>query len=563
MAVIEVEDGAQGDGARPGDYPIAAASRAKVLIDYKPEGEYRDGQLALSAGDVVYVHQKHQSGWWGGHKAGSNLTGWFPATIVETLGLIGENEDDQLSPVADAKSPRSTCASTSTPLAALRSPLVTVDKRAVASPQAARISPKGSTGSAATSDLLQTQRASLAKDLEVEQIASKELRGQLLAAREHSVKCTATVEHLQAEMAEVRAENGKFRDQVEFFHSEFENFKQAAKVEVEVERQRSRQLQERCEAQEAQIRALEAALKDVTTQARSQTPVSRTELAKAAADRASPRLATREAVRCDSRGREDAKKHTMAASLESRSASSSLPRRLFAAGSTSEDMHQQAGAQLTHLSTLPARYIAASNTPSHAFSSQMHSGAPPRPTPRGQGTPSGAQLAPAQTWTGRAHYVNAQQPASSPAHVQTGSASPRHAWRAQEATPADRMPAVRALVSEFERRSTSQTPGVPGPRSVDPSPSRRAVCTGPQTPSAAARVHSASASARRPSPRMVEAEPAESPPSEDHSSAPFIIGMSPMQRTIAAARISPAGTAQSPVQGPSVQDRIRQLYGSG
>eukprot|EP00971_Amphidinium_carterae_P182677 3625323-Amphidinium_carterae.1 len=54
-----------------------------VLLNYTPEGEHSADQLKLLAGDVVYVHQKHSSGWWGGHKAGSNLTGWFPASLVE------------------------------------------------------------------------------------------------------------------------------------------------------------------------------------------------------------------------------------------------------------------------------------------------------------------------------------------------------------------------------------------------------------------------------------------------------------------------------------------------
>eukprot|EP00927_Polykrikos_kofoidii_P064652 TRINITY_DN6010_c0_g1_i1.p1 TRINITY_DN6010_c0_g1~~TRINITY_DN6010_c0_g1_i1.p1 ORF type:complete len:1084 (+),score=136.81 TRINITY_DN6010_c0_g1_i1:173-3424(+) len=42
-------------------------------------------QLDLEVGDVVRVLEKHQSGWWGGQKEGTDCTGWFPGMVVRLL----------------------------------------------------------------------------------------------------------------------------------------------------------------------------------------------------------------------------------------------------------------------------------------------------------------------------------------------------------------------------------------------------------------------------------------------------------------------------------------------
>eukprot|EP00971_Amphidinium_carterae_P057066 1128376-Amphidinium_carterae.1 len=146
-----------------GEYPIPSATCAKVLLDYTPEGEYSLDQLKLLAGDVVYVHEKHPSGWWGGHKAGSNSTGWFPASILQPYiaQRIGEWADDEAqdpptSPGAAGLLLASMPTATASTSASMKSPLCT-DDRPVASPQglaqAVRLSRKGSTGSAETTEL--------------------------------------------------------------------------------------------------------------------------------------------------------------------------------------------------------------------------------------------------------------------------------------------------------------------------------------------------------------------------------------------------------------------------
>jgi hypothetical protein len=40
-------------------------------------------QLELHVGDIVFVLEKDETGWWGGHKEGEDLTGWFPGFCVE------------------------------------------------------------------------------------------------------------------------------------------------------------------------------------------------------------------------------------------------------------------------------------------------------------------------------------------------------------------------------------------------------------------------------------------------------------------------------------------------
>jgi hypothetical protein len=42
-------------------------------------------QLELYVGDIVFVLEKDETGWWGGHKEGEDLTGWFPGFCVEAV----------------------------------------------------------------------------------------------------------------------------------------------------------------------------------------------------------------------------------------------------------------------------------------------------------------------------------------------------------------------------------------------------------------------------------------------------------------------------------------------
>mmetsp|Transcript_117207 Transcript_117207/g.184361 ORF Transcript_117207/g.184361 Transcript_117207/m.184361 type:complete len:434 (-) Transcript_117207:184-1485(-) len=42
-------------------------------------------QLDLYVNDIVFVLEKDETGWWGGHKDGEDLTGWFPGFCVQAL----------------------------------------------------------------------------------------------------------------------------------------------------------------------------------------------------------------------------------------------------------------------------------------------------------------------------------------------------------------------------------------------------------------------------------------------------------------------------------------------
>jgi len=51
-----------------------------------------DAQLDLKEGDIVYVLERDDSGWWGGHKDGEDNTGWFPGSCVRALPEQNEVE---------------------------------------------------------------------------------------------------------------------------------------------------------------------------------------------------------------------------------------------------------------------------------------------------------------------------------------------------------------------------------------------------------------------------------------------------------------------------------------
>jgi len=83
----------------------SAHMKAQVVMDYDPDGEHTDHLLRLAAGDIVYVLEPHESGWWGGHKEGGDVTGWFPACCVKKVHSSGQlsSNDGSVSPdsVAD------------------------------------------------------------------------------------------------------------------------------------------------------------------------------------------------------------------------------------------------------------------------------------------------------------------------------------------------------------------------------------------------------------------------------------------------------------------------------
>merc|ERR1719199_1595398 len=102
MTVCAGKQAAAGTRTRPnvtreGRYPLKDKPRAFVKCDF--DGAINGGGgLQLRAGDVVYVLDQQDSGWWGGHKQYEDRTGWFPATFVELQPLDKcsvDSEDDE------------------------------------------------------------------------------------------------------------------------------------------------------------------------------------------------------------------------------------------------------------------------------------------------------------------------------------------------------------------------------------------------------------------------------------------------------------------------------------
>ena len=69
--------------------PLAnyVAERARVVHSFAPEAQT---ELPLSEGDIVYVYEKLDNGWWYGE--GNRGSGYFPATHVQSLpaGALAE-----------------------------------------------------------------------------------------------------------------------------------------------------------------------------------------------------------------------------------------------------------------------------------------------------------------------------------------------------------------------------------------------------------------------------------------------------------------------------------------
>jgi len=51
----------------------------------KPHRATDQTQIELSVGDIVYVLEQDETGWWGGFKEGEDQTGWFPGSCVRPV----------------------------------------------------------------------------------------------------------------------------------------------------------------------------------------------------------------------------------------------------------------------------------------------------------------------------------------------------------------------------------------------------------------------------------------------------------------------------------------------
>jgi hypothetical protein len=207
--------------------------------------------------------------------------------------------------------------------------------------------------------------------------------------------------------------------------------------------------------------------------------------------------------------------------------------------------------------------------------SRIASTIPPRPSPRGAVQPQSTQATPLQPWRSLS-----QGPVG--AQVGNGTASPRCVKASVSSTHGNdhRVPAqVRTLVSEIERRSTSQTPG-PISRMAEPSPAPHRgahLLAGATVRAASATVGTSrttnlpvTTSVTRAEPsrgRHVETDGSDHPlgsPKGSEESQQVVFGMSPMGRPRGDRKPLLTGvTTPSPTttKGPSIHDRIRALYG--
>eukprot|EP00421_Protoceratium_reticulatum_P058672 CAMPEP_0168507344 /NCGR_PEP_ID=MMETSP0228-20121227/77830_1 /TAXON_ID=133427 /ORGANISM="Protoceratium reticulatum, Strain CCCM 535 (=CCMP 1889)" /LENGTH=590 /DNA_ID=CAMNT_0008524443 /DNA_START=86 /DNA_END=1858 /DNA_ORIENTATION=+ len=585
MMVAE-EEGSTTPPAR--DYPIADAVRGEVLKDYAPDGDYSTSQLTLKRGDIVWVLERHESGWWGGHKEGDDLTGWFPRALVRPTDDDGERGlgNDPLALTA-----RERCSPMASPRAAELA-LFTSDHRAVASPQTASGGRRRLTLQAGS----ERQQEYLAAKAECEELGRRleAAEKELASERRRATETAEAGARSQAELALLRQERERER---QLWEQDRERERQGLDQERQQWERRAREWEAERYAHDHEVRRLHEEMQ--RREAQWSSSKERAESAAAAPDRAaSSRLeATAStiatgpapAVTTTHHGDpavawwlQDNSTHSVhsahsaaskddggarASSAGGRGASAGVSRRLFtpstgaplegsrtpppgpppvavpvAAGSVSAPTMPTISAVPTAGGSLSAR---------HNIGGPHTVGQPPRPTPRTAAT------APPWMATAPAGAATVGVPSS-----QFTTSSGR-----DDGTKIE----VRALVSAFERRSNSQ--GAPQThRAADPSPGRQVLYTGGAARAARAPGSSSRAGSREVSLRAaarghdhVEPETPQHGAAEEAQAA-VNFGMSPMQRQhlhhvrqgggMAASASSPSSKAPM-----SVQDRIRQLNG--
>jgi len=544
-------------------HPIAEAMRAEVLINYEAQGDFSGSHLKLAKGDIVWVLEQHDSGWWGGHKDGDDLTGWFPAGLVRPTG---DEENDEMSLEDASRSAR--------PYPTVPDPLRTSDQRLVASPQ------RGN------SRFLRAE-----EEGEQSHVAFGELQEELVVAQRRISEAVQGKASAEAEVAKVKQDAAQERhewekEKVRWGQEQelWQKSVQEFKVERQSHEQEVRRLQEEMQRREvirerelSELRELRE-YREQQEQQREQRAVAATaalEVRRTAQDRAA---SAHSAVEDGSR--EDEARGGAAG----RVASSSVSRRLFtnACGScaTADGVRTPLPSMAPTITSMPPAVTgSASSIPtvaatptmvtqpsagslssgplsSRCMSGQAHTAVqPPRPSPRGA-----SAHGPTTTWMAATSGAATVGVPSSPGpQLRARGFAPPHVTSTRE--DAQKIE-VRALVSAFERRSNSQ--GAP--------PNREMLYT--STPAQAVRApigSSSRAGSREVIGRAGGRDPNEpgtpqrptGTPHADEPSAAMNFGMSPMQRQpqqyhVAAHRTGMAGS--SPSKGAvSVQDRIRQL----
>uniref|UniRef100_A0A7S0AG65 SH3 domain-containing protein n=1 Tax=Pyrodinium bahamense TaxID=73915 RepID=A0A7S0AG65_9DINO len=574
------------------DYPIADAMRAEVLKNYVPDGDFSSSQLTLRKGDIVWVLERHSSGWWGGHKEGDDLTGWFPRALVRPTGDDGGDGGlgDGMFPAAS----RERLSPSSSPRGAELA-LFTCDHRAVASPQTAGSGRRRLTIQAGPE---RQQESTALAELQEMGRRLELVEKELVAERCRAAESAEAAAKAQAEITQLRQEREKERQ-------ERERERQLLEQERDRERQAWEQFtaQRQAHAQETRRLHEDTLRREVhgsvepshvaeVAEAHGSVAVTGTASAAAPSHPAEPAASwwlqeggshlsaskddngARVSATGGGRAAESDTPHRRQgrqspASIPSRGASTGVSQRLLphvattplegsrtppggpppmpvpvAAGSVSAPTVPTIAAVPTVplTSTTSSPQLGGSLSARHNLAAGPHGASqPPRPTPRTAAT--------APPWM-----------ASAPAGAATVGvpSSPCHRPRQFTATAVGRDDGtkieVRALVSAFERRSNSQ--GAPQTHRVaDPSPGRQLLYAGNSGIPSSRPIGSSSRAASREE-RCREAD--------EESGTAVNFGMSPMQRRphMHVGRQGIAPSSSSPSKAPvSVQDRIRQLNG--
>lgn len=222
------------DGS-PRPYPVEHHQRVEAIMDYEPEGENAEHLLRLCVGDIIYVMEPHDSGWWGGHKEGVDVTGWFPACCVRVL------DDVEPSYVQSDTEPN---------------PLSTSDRRMVASPQRMGFDLEYTK----IAELMDTTRR-LEMDLAAEQKKYSELELNHTGLQQTNTQLQQTTRNLQQSMSELQ----QLKVELQQSNVELRQTREELLQDLESERARTSKLEsdlERAEADKQRMSAEIARLKD-------------------------------------------------------------------------------------------------------------------------------------------------------------------------------------------------------------------------------------------------------------------------------------------------------------
>jgi len=560
--------------------------------------------VALKKGDIVWVFQKNENGWWGGNKDRDVNTYWFPKTFLVRVPDRDCEECDDLGDIS--------CSPSSSPR---DSPLFTSDNRCIASPQKTKNPNRWLT----IEENAQDQSVKLALERELRETKhrietlTQERDAALQRCHNDKQDLSKDIDLISAEHHRMKESHAKEKNQWQQDRFQHDKDKQQWKKDRQHLEQQLKDRDTEMAEQEQQVRRLQAELKRAQDEAAQQHIIMKTmqtEKPTVVLPPAEPLWWLQDSAKVPAANEEE---HTSSVLLRSGSASTGMLSR-SASGTMPASGDQRPVTSARPLTKAPAesRVQSANNPISRRLFSNGCEGSRTPPAPNAVSTmpaQSGISSAPAistisgvqSTQSGppsgrQGVQVTSGCPRPSPRSAQVplgwmqggGAAtvgvpsSPRHRPRAfgtsQENSVAPPAP-VRSLVSTWEGRSNSL--GATGNRrSADPSPTHNVVYTDPRaTTRGASAGHGSSAASRTTSrehrevpsrtasrSRLPETSEPEPMPSHEDVSQLVNLGMSPMPRHQQQPQLHHSARQRMPSSSPSskasvisVQDRIRQL----